>query len=406
MTIPIPPTTQSAVETAACPRSYVEIVINGHGEADSIPSERGADCHHVMSKYIQHCAKLQVPSDWAAFDKLAAASGPDAGPILDRVRDTYRVNWQRVYGTEVSLAMDEECNPAYHVVGSPRYAATIAQIPGTQYSEALAAYVGTLDVIEINENATAALIGDFKSTLGVFNADSFQGKLYSYSLMRHIESLERVEFKLNFLRYRNCFRSITYTRADMPELQAAISRARERQRLIHANPEAAKPIPCDSCSYCPLAKALKCPIGAWNERTAMDDSTRLMALEYGRRMRDIHLPILRAHAQVLGPISYRDGNGRVYTYGREEVPETRYPLDREALRVLEAYAQASGEDFLDGRLSISSTKLKPLLEAKKREALKEIFEESLIVTSTKPKYAVRKPDGVIDDNPHLEEEQG
>ncbi len=397
----LPPLHQSDVEIAACPLAYVEIKINGKEQPDSIPSERGSEIHRIMSQYVDHCTRLKIASDWNHFNKIAAAAGPVAGPILDGIRDSYQVDWEHVYGTEITLALDEGFRPVDHHGTSPLRANSEAF---QTLSPEPAAYEGTLDAILISDDATRAKIVDYKSHPAVFEADTFQSVLYPFMLFKHLPKLESITFELVFVRYKNCTRALQWKRTDMPEMQATVSRARERQRITHENPDEALALPCTVCTYCPLAKTLTCPIAEWNEHTALKPEDRLRWKVWLKRMTDFNNPILRAWAEVHGPVSYKDGNGRIYEFGEMPVPETRYPLDRTSIQALEDYKTASGEDLLNGRLNISSTKLKGLLKTQKRESLREIFEESIIETATKPKYAVRTPDGVEQDyNPYAEE---
>lgn len=401
----IPALRQSMVETAACPRSYVAIYIDGQGGGDSIPSERGTDIHHVMSEYVRHCATLKIKADWAEFDRLASASGPDAGRVLDGIRDRFQVNPDRVYGTEVTLALDENFLPTLNAMDRDTGEVyEIATMPGVTYTANPAAHIGTLDVILLSEDGRRGKVPDYKSHFAIFEADTFQSTLYPFLLLKHMPQLDVVTFELNFVRYQNQYRAVTWRREDMPQMQQEIMRARQRQINTHANPDAAMALPCKVCAYCPLAKNLTCPIAEWNEHTAMNNSDRLRAAEYYRRTRKLHMDVLKQHAAVTGPISYTDGNGKVYEYGPQDAPETRYPLDSTTIRVLADYGEATGENLLDGRLNVSSSKLKSLLKAKKREALRTVFEDSIIQTGTKPKFAVRTPEGVEQDfNPYEEE---
>lgn len=395
LTQTLPALRQSSVETAACPRAYVEIEINGKKQPDSIPSERGTDIHRVMAKYVMHCAAESKSSDWEEFNRLAEASGPVAGKILDGIRDSYEVDWKHVFACEMTLALDEEFRPLNEGL-------LFTQFPNVDR----AAYIGTLDVILLKNDGTAAKIDDYKSHPSPFEADTFQGTLYPFMLFKHLPDLEMVTFELNFVRYTNCYRRVTWHRSDMPAMQAIISRARERQRITHENPDEALALPCKTCTYCPLAKNMSCPIAEWNEYTTMTPPQRLMWKEWMRRMATINTPLLKAYAEVDGAVRYQDGNGRVYEYGEMAVPSTRFPLDRTTIDVLEAHKNATGEDLLDGKLSISSTTIKPKLKAKKRASLLQTFEDSIIETSTKPKFAVRTPDeGIVSEyNPYEQED--
>jgi hypothetical protein len=383
------------VETAACPRAYVEIHINGKEQPDSIPSERGSDIHRVMSRYIDHCVKKQVSSDWVAFNKLAHAAGPVAGPILDGIRDSYEVDWQHVYGTEIPLGLDE----SFHPCSDKGFI-----YPGVTANPAPSAYNGTLDGILLSEDGLRAKIIDFKSHPAPFDADTFQSILYPFMLFKHLPNLQVVTFELNFVRYQNCLRSVAWKREEMPTMQTAISRARERQRITHENPDDAMALPCTVCTYCPLGKTMTCPIAEFNEYLTMNLEDRLRWKVWMARMNEVNNPILKAYAAVNGSVTYQDGNGRTFEYGELPVPATTYPLDWTTIEQLEEHKRLSGEDWEKWGLNISSTTIKPKLKAKKRAALREIFEESIIQTSTKPKYAVRTPEGIDQDfNPYEEE---
>lgn len=402
----LPALRQSMVEVSACPRAYVEIFINGKVLPESIPSERGSEVHAIMADYIAHCARLKIAADWVYFNRLAKAAGPDAGPILDGVRDTYEVDFEHVYATELTLALDEQCRPAYRVPYADGTVVQLSRIPGIEYSEEFAAHTGTLDVTLFSDDTLRAKIEDFKTHPRPFDADTYQSLLYPFMLLKHFPALEQVTFELNFARYRNCRRATQWKRTEMPEMQTAVERARERQRLTHTNPEAAKALPSSVCVYCPLSrKAVDCPIAEFNEYTSLTAEQRLMLVVWLEQMGKIHRPKLKEWAEVHGPIDYRDGNGQLYRYSEEEVSETRFPLDQSALKVLMDWAQVTGENLLDGRLNISSTKLKSYLKTQKRAALREQFEASCIESGTKPKYKVRTPEGLLEEhNPYTDEE--
>jgi hypothetical protein len=223
-----------------------------------------------MSQYINHCSSLKISSDWNYFDQLTRAAGPVAGPILDGMRNSYEVDWNRSFATEVVLALDEELRPAYKVIDADTGKVTeIKRHPGVTYSEELAAHIGTLDHILVNEEIVRGKIEDFKSHPSPFEADTYQAYLYALMLLLHIPTLQDVTFELIFVRYTNCARRDMWRRADIAELSAHVRRARERQRDIHAHPDMAEAIPSKICVYCPLAKNFTCPIAEWNEYTTL-----------------------------------------------------------------------------------------------------------------------------------------
>lgn len=395
-TVYIPPLSQSAETVSACPQAYVQIYIHGKVQPNSIPSERGADVHHVASEYTNYCAEQQVPADFAKRDELAALSGPVAGPILDKFLSEYTVDFAHLYGTEITLCLDEDFCPAYYWVDAHGEMQTeyrgvpIQSIPGVEYSEKPAAFIGTLDALYIIDDHGD--ISDFKTQFNIIEEDTFQGTLYSYFVLTHFPKLRKVRFQLQFVRYTKLYRETNWLREDMSEMQRIISRARERQIITHQNPDDAKAIPCASCTYCPLAKDKTCPIAEWNEFTVLSPVEHFIRSEWHRRMRALDMPVLKAHALNNGTISYTDGRGVKYTYGETEVPKTRIPLDDLSIRILVEHAKEKGDNLLDGRLNISSTKLKQLLNTKKRAYLRDKFENSVFITTTTPQFRVTTAD--------------
>lgn len=330
------------------------------------------------------------------MDRLSESSGPVAGPILDRLRNEYIVDFAHVYGTEITLMLDEDFEPAYFWMDEHGEVQTeyrgqpIDRIAGVEYSEKPAAFIGTLDELDINDDE--GKIPDFKSHPAPFEADTFQGKLYSFFVLKHFPHLRKVKFELIFVRYSHCVRSVTYLRSEMADMQMELARAKARQIATHEAPENALALPCTTCTYCPKGRTKTCSIAELNEHLVLTPRERLIRSEWHRRMRSNDMPILKAQAITNGPVEYTDGNGRTYTYGEQEVPSTTIPLDDTSIRLLVEYAEESGENLLDGRLNISSTKLKSLLKTKKRERLRDRFEGSVYQTSTKPQYRVRTAD--------------
>lgn len=398
----VPALSQSSQEDMACPRAYVAKNIEKRKRGDSLASSRGNEVHHVMAQYISACARLSIPADWQLFDELAATASAEAGDILQNLRDSYSVAFQFVYTTEITLAISEDLKPCHDAYERGQ----TQVIPGVAYTDADAAHHGTLDVLFLNDDSTRAMVHDFKTHPSPFEPDTYQAKLYTLMVFKHFPTVQTVKFVLVFARYSNCEREVTFQRSDVPELERQVRQARARQIEIHNDPDNAKAIPSSACTYCPLAIDFSCPVAEWNEYMAMSPEQRLMWKEWLRRMAAFNSPLLKAYAEVHGPVSYKDGNGKTYVYGPEEVASTTYPLDRATVQVLEDHAQATGEDLLAGKLRISSTSIKPLLKAKKRAALKEVFEDSIIQTVTKPKFVVRTPEeGVVQDyNPYESEE--
>ena len=407
----LPPMTQSKEEMAACAYAYVSIFIRKVATGASVPSERGSDIHDVMAKYVAHCAYRRVPSDWVAFNKLASASGPEAGPILDGLRDSYVVDYEHVLDTEVPLAVDDQFQPAYNVYGEYRYDRELAKFPAIDYSDEPAAYVGKLDVIRISDDGTHGDIDDYKSGPGIFDPeDKIQAPRYALLLFVHFPQLETVTFNLIFARYRNSVRSKTYYRTQMPELQAAMSRAIERQRIAHDAPDEAEALPNDMCQYCPHMRDLTCPQAAINPYMAMPDPKRLQQLNFFRQAAKYHTGLLKTAALVHGSIEYDDGNGVSIKYIQKESPVTKIPLTQALVDKLDEYSSATGDQWTEWRLAVKSTELKSRLKSNKKKPARkdlesELYGEGYIDGSeTKPKWGIQvgevfEPEG----NPYSEE---
>jgi hypothetical protein len=394
----LPPMTQSKEEMAACWYAYVSIFIRKIVTGSSVPSERGQDIHTCMAKYVDHCAAKRVPSDWIAFNQLASAAGPEAGPILDGLRDSYVVDWEHVFATEVPLGVDANFRPAASLIsGDERYPMQLPRIVGVDYSEDPAAYVGRLDVIRFSGDGTRGDIDDFKSTPGIFEPDDkIQAPRYAFMLFVHFPALETVTFNLIFVRYRNCVRSKTYHRTQMPELQAAMSRAITRQRIAHDAPDQAEALPNDMCQYCPHMRDLTCPQMAINPYMAMPDSERLKQLHIFRQAAKYHTPILKTAAQVHGSVEYADGNGVSIKFVQKESSVTKIALTQDLIDKLDAYsAKFIDDQWTDWRLAVKSTELKSKLKANKKKPARaglesELYAEGYIDGSeTKPKWGIQ-----------------
>jgi len=397
----LPPLSQSKVETAACEQSYVSIYIDGRSTGVSQASDRGDEVHHVMAEYVDYCAKKGVQSDWIYFNRLTVATKMDAGGILDGLRDNYKVQHKHVYGTEITMMLDEEFRPTLNISEEhwPKHVPNRNTLGLPEENDGYCAHIGTADVVLVSEDGLRGKISDYKTSPSIFDADSYQGILYSFMLLKHMPQLEQVTFELVFVRYQNCVRTVTYKRRDMPDMQETLSRARTRQMATHEAPQDAQAIPSKQCMLCPLMKDLTCPQREVNEHMLVTPEQRLMAVQFGNRMLNYHRPLLKSYAEVHGDISYRDGNDRLYVYGEMPVEKTAFPLDETTMRVLNAWTEQTGEDWSKMGLKISSTSIKGKLKAKKRAPLLEIFEESIIERSTAPKFACRTPEeGIVTDH--------
>lgn len=397
----IPPLSQSLVEKGSCPEGYVFEVIEGNRQPDSMQSERGTEVHHVLSEYTMHCVSRSVAVDFDYFDKLSAAAGPIAGPILDNMRDTFVVDWKHVLATEVRLRLDENLNPTLLERTSPVEGImhNEDEMVGVSYSDEPAAHAGTLDVILINDDATEAICPDYKSHMRPFEPDTYQSMLYPFLLFKHIPTLRKVIFRLVFVRYgADVTREIAWTREDMPEMATQLRRARARQIALEEKGEGPA-LPGAHCQYCAkITKPTLCTISEYNPEinTAMDE--RLRFLIWSTEQAKVTRAAMKDFVDATGkPICITDANGRTYAFGIEPIEAKVYPLDRTTIAVLENHFAVSPKDSWESmKLRISSTSLKSKLKAKMRAGLSQAFDDSVVEMEVKPKFAIRRPDGDVD----------
>jgi hypothetical protein len=401
----IPPLSQSLVEKGSCPESYCFEVIEGNEQSDSMQSDRGTEVHHAMSLYIKHCVAHKVAVDFDEFDRISAAAGPVAGPILDNMRDTYVVDFKHVLASEIRLRLDTNIAPT-NTEMTPAGALGFFPLdimPGVEYSDEPAAHAGTLDVLLINDDATEGVIEDFKSHPRPFEPDTYQSLLYPFMAMKHIPSLRKVKFQLVFVRYGgDVRREIVYTREDMPEMAIQIKRARERQLALEAAYVAGDTIKVHSgshCQYCPkITKPTLCSISEFNPQINTSMEERLRFLIWSSEQAKVTRVAMKDYVDATGkPICITDANGKMYAFGIEPVESKVYPLDRTSIKLLEDHFKVSPKDDWETmKLRISSTTLKPKLKAKMRAGLSQAFDDSVVEMEVKPKFAIRRPDGDVD----------
>src|SRR5665213_3231247 len=111
----VPPLRQSTFEQMGCPYSYGLIFIDGVVYPDSDPSMRGTELHAILAHYILHCARKRVPADFARIDELASSCGDESAMILTTCRDNLTVDWDNVFGVEMSMGLDEDFQPTNSV---------------------------------------------------------------------------------------------------------------------------------------------------------------------------------------------------------------------------------------------------------------------------------------------------
>jgi hypothetical protein len=258
-----------------------------------------------------------------------------------------------------------------------------------------------------------------------------------------------VKFRLVFVRFKNLYREVTYTRADLPSLIETVKAARERQKMIHFNYDnkiEMEATPGDHCCYCPLMTDRTCPIGQMNENMQLSDEDRLRFKIWDSIFSRANTKVLSAKVQATGKnIVVRDYNGKAYSFGPVERESNSYPLFQAtassiatkcecggqfdhvpesgkclkcgvkmvrpimpiADMIVEDYAYGNtGDTAWMGKLVISSTKLDSYLGAKKRAFLDQAVNDTADKV-TKATLKVSKPlDAVPDEEPEEETEEG
>ena len=416
MKSPIPPLRQSTQETMSCPKFYTEVFIKGRKTPGGLDAARGTEIHKTMAAYLSHCARKQVGMDLDAFDSFSHGAGPQAARILSGLRDGFVVDFEHLFATELSMALDEYFQPT-------DVAAEIEGISGDSGLEAH--YQGTLDGVYVFRSEASILIDDFKSHARPFEpSDKPQGKQYSLFAFKHFPWAQTVTFRLTFVRYKHLTRSVTYTREYVPKLMEEVKAARERQKMIHTNYDSGKEIeaiPGGQCPWCPLLSNLECPVAQFNQNMQLTPEEWVKFDLWYSAFSRVNRARMKDHVQASGkPIVLKDYNLKHYVYGPVESESAVYPLfqstatgiatDKEGnpvmpiVSLLMDYAgvpENKGDTAWMGKLVISSTKLNSYLGAKKRVDLDQACQDTAEKV-TKVKMKVSKP---LDELPPDDDEE-
>lgn len=412
---PIPPWHQSTEFMTSCPTFYAEAEIKGNKLPGGMESARGNEIHHTAAKYAAYCAENQIPMDLNMFDHLAKGAGPVAASILAGMRDTLRIDWKNLIATELPLSLDENFRP-------------------TDVEEALAGicvssgktahYSGKLDNFYGFREEYSAEITDYKSHPRPFEpSETLQAKTYTVFVFAHFSWVQKITFRLIFVRYANLTRSVTFTREDMPKLIEALKSARERQKIIHADYDAGKELEAiagNHCLYCPLLANATCPIAKWNPAMNLTPEQRLNFSLFYSQFSRANNKAMKEYVDGTGKsIRLLDYNGKAYLYGPVPSEGKIYPLfkaladglevnnqGRPVLPVVELlidHAHAFPEDTAwMKKLVISSTEMNSYLGAKKRvlldQAVSDVSEKVSRVKLAVSKPLENLPDEVSDED--------
>lgn len=346
--VALPPLSQSRYEAMACPKMYSHLHVEGKDAPVSGAARRGREVHEVIAEYVKHLVAERRKTDVQFFEALAAECSPEAVEALHSFHHTYIFEPQQVYAAELYIALDEHFFVADES-GRPKV------------------YEGTLDLVQL-VSTTEAVCDDWKSWYQIADADTFQSKLYPLLLFCLNPSLEKITFRLQFVRW-GAVREAVYTRADVEKLRTIAERERKRQVELHLAGGSEEARPGAHCTWCPLLLH-GCPILEQNpfaQRTPQETLERVMVM---KKALAADLVTLKAWVNECGPVGTQDANGTVYQAAFERSERRSFPLV-ESLPILEE-AKRKGDDLL-APLSISG--LTPYLKAKKRAVLRERLAE-------------------------------
>jgi len=418
---PVPPWHQSTEFLTSCPKLYVTSVIEGHPQPGGLDSARGRQVHQVGAAYISYCALERVSCDLKKFDELAAGAGPLAARILSGMRDSFEVDHAHVLATEMTLSLDGNFMPtdiAEEVAGTCAETGRDAMV------------VGTLDALYSFPEKSAMRIDDLKTHPHPFDpADKLQSKTYALLVFAHWLWVETITFRLIFVRYRNVVREVEFTRAQIPDLIAAVSAGRARQVKIHADYAAGKEIEAlagTHCWYCPLLTNAACPIAAYNANMQLTMQQRLNFNLWYSQFSRANNAAMKAFVQEKGrSIILKDYNGKSYVFGPVEKEAEIYPVfkfidgrmtlrdganpDLPIIDLLVMYAEDpenAGDLLWMRNLVLSSTTLKKYLKTNKRAFLDQAVEDAA-TKITKTPLRVSKPlDAVPEEEDYDDDDEG
>ena len=412
----IPPLSQSKQGLMACPHLYRDRVINGVDEPESDPQQRGTEVHDMIAAYVEHLVKTRQPSDEPFYQELLSKTVllHESYEIMSRMASALVIDPEKVLGVEMYLALDKKLNP----IEMP----TVPRERGHR-SEAGVELEGTLDYVQLVADNEAEIL-DWKSMFAAFDADTFQSRLYPLLLFKHFPFLEKIRFVLRFVRYGTLARDVTFTRENIPELEAEAITERRRQLRLHSAAEMSDLAgddvgmawesekylgarPGNHCAWCPKMSAsiraqftaqtigiapnvdqsLVCPLASINPFVQQTPEDSLRYAVFMDQARNENARILREFVQASGPVTISDANGQTYTAGYELTGSNKYPA-LETIEALQEWKAMSGEDLLP-KVFVGSTELNPLLKAKKRFDLNGRM-QMLAVTITKTKWHIGK----------------
>ena len=331
MTQSIPPLSQTLAGQMSCEYGYRLVQIDGLKTPNTQASDRGTDIHAVLAPYAMHCAQKRVPADFLFLDSLTSSLGEEAATILESCRDNLTIDWQNLFAVEILWGLDRDFRPTWAIDHDGKRH-EINPVWGIESSGEPPAYVGTMDQIYLMPGGKVCRLPDIKTHPRPFEADTFQGKLYTLAAMMHLPDLQEVEFSLQFVRYANSIKTHKYFRSDVPQMMDDVRRTRNRQKEIHQKVAEGGELRVHGgagCVYCPCALdpiGIPCPNGKLNPmlKSPAEMLNWLLSTEVQVRMVK---EALKQHVEGSEQSVWsQDANGNVYQYGPVEREKVTYPI--------------------------------------------------------------------------------
>jgi hypothetical protein len=405
----IPPHHQSTVEKMNCHVLYGEDQIKRRRQPGGMESARGLQIHRTMSHYAGHCKERKVSMDLEAFEHFRQGAGPHAAKILSGLRDGYQVDFQHLIGTELNFRLDGKYRPTTPLVKLKSYSTIALSTDPTEFE-------GTLDSLYGFPQEYRMVIEDYKSHPRPFMPDDpdhvMQGIEYAVFVFMHFPWVERITFRLIFVRYRNCTRETDFFRKDLTKYLEALRASRDLQKSIHKKYDAGEILeatPGNHCLYCPLLTPRTCPIAEFNPALQHTMEDRMRFYLWYQQFSKANTKVMNAHIQATGrSIIVKDGNGRPYMYGPKETQSKVYPIferdldtggilydqqGRPSLPIIEHLMDHAHSDPDDTewmlKLVISSTKMNSALKANSRVVLDQQLKDDVFVVTKTPMKVTR-----------------
>lgn len=367
---PIPPLSQSRQEDMACNLLYQARHIHGI-RTDSDASRRGQEVHRTIAKYMDYLGIERVPTGYEKMTELARDASPEAKEILERFSESWFIDAEKIFDTELYISVDKDFN-IIEAIGKSERRETHPE--GVMVE-------GMIDLV-VMQSEREAEIYDWKSYYRIVDADTFQSKLYPLLLMLLNPAIESVRFVLTFVRYGDAQRDVTWNRSDVPHLKELVMRERRRQLELHTREDSKfRAAPGKHCAFCPLLLT-DCPMQKVNPYASLSKEERVGLALWMSSAKKENDRILKDWLAEGGPVTYRDENGTMYLAEFVRQDRKSYPLE-EAFQVISGWVNKVPKDVvLLSTLTVSG--LSSPLKAQKRAELKtELQAISEVKTITK-----------------------